>query len=125
MCAYLPYLYYKKNIELENFTNLKPILIKSYFSSVLLGAVVSLFFEFLQGFFFTDIDIFYYYTSYFFLLPIIFIIQYYYIVNYSSCSYTVREDDTDYYISNLENDKKKENYTNTLKQQQVSRKRQN
>jgi hypothetical protein len=125
LCANLPFLYFKKSLDLQDLTNLIPILIKSYFSSILLGAIVGLLFEFLQGFFFTDIDILGYFKTYVFLITIMFIINYYYIINYSSWSYTVREDDTGYYISNLENDKKRENYTNTLRQQQITKKRQN
>lgn len=121
----LPFFYFKKQLLLEDLSNLIPILLKSYFGSILLGAAFALFFEFLQGFFFTNIDILGEYLNYVFLLTILSIINYITIRYYSSCQLIIREDDTNYYISNLENDKKRDNYINTLKEQQISKKKQN
>lgn len=67
----------------------------------------------------------YEYLTYLFILTIIYIIHYIQIGYYSRCQLIIRENDAGYYISNLENDKKRENYINTLKEQQISKKKQN
>lgn len=123
-CIYFPFCHFWKSLDRQELKNLIPILLKGYLSSFFLGSSLAIFFDFLQSFFFTDIDVFGIY--YFFLIHITVLYIWFYIklTYYPEWDLWIASRDLYESISSQDNDKLRDNFINNLKQQQITRKRQ-